>query len=45
MNVNKLDVKLVVEMFYFLELIFCEGLSAGFLKGFFTILKFFAVVS
>lgn len=28
-DVNKLDVKLVVEMFYFLELFFGEGLAGG----------------
>jgi hypothetical protein len=31
-NVDKLDVKLVVEMFYFLELVFGKGLFAGFLE-------------
>ena len=44
-NVDKLNVKLVVEMFYVLELVFGEWAAGGFLEFCFVFRKFVAVLT
>ena len=44
-NVDELNVKLVVEMFYVLELVFGEWLAGGVLEFFFVFWKFVAVLT